>query len=386
MNFDLNTEQKMLKDSARNFFSREADTEFVREMENDEKGYSPKMWKKMARLGWMGLLVPEKYNGEEMGFLDMTVLLEEMGYACLQGPFFSTAVLSVITLLESANENQKKSLLPKIADGSQFITLGWIEESGTYSGKGINAKAELKDDNYIISGTKLFVPDANIADKIIVAARTDNSSEDPDEGISLFVLDLKDDLKGDTNNKSINIEVLKTIRSDKLCEVTFENTIVPKENMVGEPGKGWEILKKVLLKAAVAKCAEMSGGAKRVLEMVVDYAKMRHQFGRPIGSFQAIQHHCADMLTFVDTSVYMTNMASWKINEGLSYEKEASMVKSWVSESYRKLVSIGHQVMGGVGFMEEFDLQLYYKQAKACELAYGDADFHRELVAVEMGL
>ena len=156
--------------------------------------------------------------------------------------------------------------------------------------------------------------------------------------------------------------------------------------MLGEPGKGWETLNKVLLKAAVAKCAEMSGGAKRVLEMVVEYAKMRHQFGRPIGSFQAIQHHCADMLTFVDTSVYMTSMASWKINEGLPYEKEASMVKSWVSESYKKLVSIGHQVMGGVGFMEEFDLQLYFKQAKACELAYGDSDFHRELVAVEMGL
>ena len=386
MNFDLNTEQKMLKDSARNFFSREADKEFIREMENDEKGYSQKMWKKMARLGWMGLLVPEKYNGEEMGFLDMTVLLEEMGYACLPGPFFSTAVLSVITLLESANEKQKKRLLPKIADGSQIITLGWIEESGTYSGKGISAKAELKDDNYIISGTKLFVPDANTADKIIVAARTDNSPEDPDEGISLFVVDLKGDLKGDTNNKSINIEALKTIRSDKLCEVTFKNTIVPKDNMLGEPGKGWETLNKVLLKAAVAKCAEMSGGAKRVLEMVVEYAKMRHQFGRPIGSFQAIQHHCADMLTFVDTSVYMTSMASWKINEGLPYEKEASMVKSWVSESYKKLVSIGHQVMGGVGFMEEFDLQLYFKQAKACELAYGDSDFHRELVAVEMGL
>jgi alkylation response protein AidB-like acyl-CoA dehydrogenase len=386
MNFDLNTEQKMLKDSARNFFSREADTDFIREMENDEKGYSPKMWKKMARLGWMGLLVPEKYNGEAMGFLDMAVLLEEMGYACLQGPFFSSAVLSVITLLESANEKQKKSLLPKIADGSQMVTLAWVEESGTYSGNGINAKAELKDDNYIISGVKLFVPDANTADKIIVAARTDDSSEDPDKGISLFVLDLKGDLNGDSNNDNVNIEVLKTIRSDKLCEVTFKNAIVPKENMLGEPGKGWEILKKVLLKAAVAKCAEMSGGAKRVLEMVVDYAKMRHQFGRPIGSFQAIQHHCADMLTFVDTSVFMTNMASWKINEGLSYEKEASMVKSWVSESYRKLVSIGHQVMGGVGFMEEFDLQLYYKQAKACELAYGDADFHRELVAVEMGL
>ncbi|MBT3312369.1 MAG: acyl-CoA/acyl-ACP dehydrogenase [Desulfobacterales bacterium] len=382
MNFDLNTEQKMLKDSARNFFSREAGTDFIREMENDEKGYSSKMWKKMARLGWMGLLIPEEYNGEDMGFLDMSVLLEEMGYACLPGPFFSTAVLSVITLIECANDRQKKNLLPKIADGSQLLTLAWIEESGTYSGNGITAKAELKDDNYIISGTKLFVPDANSADKIIVAARTDNSSSNPDEGISLFVVDTK----GDSRNENIKIEVLKTIRSDKLCEVTFKNTIVSKENMLGEPGKGWEILKKVLLKAAVAKCAEMSGGAKRVLEIVVDYAKIRHQFGRPIGSFQAIQHHCADILTFVDTSVFMTNMASWKINEGLPYEKQASMVKSWVSESYKKLVSLGHQVLGGVGFMEEFDLQLYYKQAKACELAYGDADFHRELVAVEMGL
>ncbi|MBT7697555.1 MAG: acyl-CoA/acyl-ACP dehydrogenase [Desulfobacterales bacterium] len=378
MNYDLNTEQKMLKDSARKFFSKEADSIFIREMAKDEKGYSKAIWKKMAKLDWMGILIPEEYEGSEMGLLDMVVLLNEMGYACFTGPFVPTAVLGVTTLLEGADDKQKKSILPKIALGKKIVTLAWAEESGQYTSKGVNAKAEVKDDSYVISGTKLYVPDANNADIIICAARTDSSSENSEDGISLFIVDAQND--------GLNVEVLKTIQGDKLCEVSLNNVKVPKENLVGEEGKGWDILKKVLLKAAVAKSAEMIGGGRKVLEMTVDYAKQRNQFGQPIGSFQAIQHHCADMLTYLETSEYMTYQAAWLISEGLSYEKEASMAKAWVSDSYHKLVALGHQVIGGVGFMEEFDIQLYLRQSKTAELAFGDADFHRELVAQELGL
>jgi len=378
MNYDLSIEQKLLKDSVHEFFSKESDSTFVREMVKDDKGFTDKIWRKMAELGWMGLLVPEQYGDFEMSFLDMAILLYEMGYACFPGPYFSTAVLGVITLLEAEDEVHNRNLLPEVARGERILTLAWTETNGTYSPKGISARADLKNDYYILSGTKLFVPDAHVADSILCAARTEDTQENSEEGISLFIVDGR--------SSGLDVEVLSTMAGDKQCEVTFDRVQVPRENLLGELNQGWRVLRKVLQKAAVAKCAEMSGGAQKVLEMTVDYAKKREQFGRPIGSFQAIQHHCADALTYVDTSILMTYQACWRISNGLPFEKETSMCKAWVSDSYRQLVALGHQVMGGTGFMEETDLQLYFKRAKTAELAFGDADFHRELVAQEMGL
>jgi 3-oxocholest-4-en-26-oyl-CoA dehydrogenase beta subunit len=378
MNYDLSSDQKLLKDSAREFFSKEFDTTLFREMVNDDKGYTEEHWKKMAELGWMGLLIPEKYADFEMSFLDMAVLLYEMGYACFPGPFFSTAVLGVITLLEAGSDAQKQKVLPELARGERILTLAWTEASGTYSANGISARADLQNDRYAISGTKLFVPYAHIADTILCAARTEEPQEDSGPGISLFIVDGK--------SRGLGVEVLNTMAGDKLCEVTLDKVRISRGNLLGECNQGWSVLKEVLLKAAVAKCAEMSGGAQKVLEMVIDHAKKRVQFGQPIGSFQAIQHHCANILTYVDTSKFMTYQAAWRISQGLPFEKEASMCKAWVSDSYRQLVALGHQVMGGIGFMEETDLQLYFKQAKAAEIAFGDADFHRELVADQIGL
>lgn len=378
MNYDLNVEQKLLKDSAREFFKKEYDSEFIREMAKDEKGYTDELWRKMAELGWMGLLVPEEYGDYQMTFLDMAVLLYEMGYACFTGPFFSSSVVGVLTILEAGNDEQKQKYLPDAAKGERILTLAWPEVNGTYAAKGISARAELKGDHYVLSGTKFFVPSANAADTIIFAMRTADDQGDDSAGISLFLVEGK--------SAGLHIEMLKTIAGEKQCEIILSNVKVPRANLLGQEGAGWPILKRVLQKSAVAKCAEMAGGAQKVLEMVVDHAKKRVQFDHPIGSFQAIQHHCADILTYVDTSTYITYQAAWKISEGLPFEMTASMCKLWVSDAYQNLVELGHQIMGGTGFMEETDLQLYYKQAKAAELAFGDADFHREMVAQEMGL
>lgn len=378
MRYDLSVDQKLVKDSAREFFATECDTQFVREMAEDDRGYSPEMWHKMAELGWMGILVPEAYAEFEMSFIDMAVLLYEMGYACFPGPFFTTSVVGVLTLLEAANEDQKQRLLPDLANGEKMLTLAWTEENGTYTEKGISTIAEQKGGQYVINGTKLFIPYANSADIIICAARTGEYQGEDNEGISLFLIEKE--------SPGLTVETLQTLAGDKLCEVSLNQVEVLQESLLGEFNHAWPVLKRLLQKAAVAKCAEMSGGAQKVLEMVVDYAKKRVQFDRPIGSFQAVQHHCADILTYVETSAFMTYQAAWKISEGLPFEKEASMSKAWVSDVYRELLRLGHQVMGGIGFMEETDLQLYFKQAKAAELAYGDADYHRELVAQEIGL
>ncbi|MFH1951046.1 MAG: acyl-CoA dehydrogenase family protein [Pseudomonadota bacterium] len=378
MNFGLNEEQQILRDSAHGFFAKECPGTFVREMAEDEKGYTSELWQKMAELGYMGVLFPEQYGGYEGSFLDLAVLLYEMGYVSLPGPYFSTVVHGAITLLEAGNETQKGEILPEVASGEEILTLAWTETGGSYAAQEISLKAELRNDHYVLTGTKLFVPDAHVADKIICVARTQEPTGDYEEGVSLFIVKRE--------NPGLTVQVHSTLAGDKQCEVDFDQVEVPAENLLGELHRGWPILKKVLQKASVAKCAQMIGGGQRAIDLTVPYLKEREQFGRPVGSFQAVKHHCANILTLHDTSKFMTFQAAWRISEGLSFEKEASMCKAWVSDSYRQLVALAHQVMGGIGFMEEHDLQLYFKQAKAGELAFGDARFHRELVAQQMGL
>ncbi len=378
MDYELNQEQQILKDAAHNFFLKECPSAFVRQMMEDEKGYTVDLWKKMAAQGWMGLLIPEAYGGTGGNFLDMAVLLYEAGYACLPGPFFSTAVLGSTALIDGGSEFQKKELLPQVSKGDRILTVAWTEGQGTYAPQAILTRAVLPKLFYLISGTKLFVPDAHVADTLICAVRTQEVPRDPEDGISLFLLPRQ--------SVGIQSQLLKTMAGDKLCEVTFDRVQAHGKDLLGEVNRGWPLLKKVLLKAAVAKCAEMSGAGQKVLDMVIPQVKERIQFGKPIGSFQAVQYHCADILTFFETSKFMTFQAAWRISEGLSFAKEASMSKAWVSDAIRKAVALGHQVMGGMGFMEEHDLQLYFKRTKSAEWAFGNGDFHRELLAREMGL
>jgi len=378
MNYDLNQDQQILKDAAHSFLQKECPSTFVRQMIADEKGYTPGMWKKMADLGWMGILFPEEYGGYGGSYLDMAVVLYETGYACLPGPFFSSVVMGGLTLLEGGSEKQKKELLPQVASGERILTLAWAEKSGNYSRDQISTRAELKGESYLLNGTKLFVPYAHAADTVICVARTASVSSKAEEGISLFLVDGK--------SEGLSVHVLDTLAGDKQCEVVLHQVRVPRENLLGRVDQGGGIMKKVLLMSAVGKCAEMSGGGQRVLELTLDHAKQRVQFGKPIGAFQAIQHFCANILTYLDTSRFMTNQAAWKISQGMNYEKDASLCKAWVSDSCRRLALLAHQVLGGMGFMEEHDMHLYFKQAKAAELAFGDADFHRELAAQQMGL
>jgi 3-oxocholest-4-en-26-oyl-CoA dehydrogenase beta subunit len=341
-------------------------------MAEDEKGYDESLWKDMAELGWMGLMVPEPWGGSGMGFLDLAVLLREMGFFCLPGPFFSTVVLGGLTLLEAGSEAQKEALLPGLASGKHLLSLAWLEQEGTYTPEGLQLRAKSQD-GYRLTGSKLFVPYALGAD-LICAARTGENPLD----ISLFLVGAE--------SPGLELTALQTLAGDKQYLVSFKGVSIPEENLLGRYNEGWPVLQKILRMAAVAKAAEMSGGARRVMEMTVTYVKERIQFGRQVGAFQAVQHHCANMLTLAETLQFMAEQAAWRISAGMPFEKEASLCKAWVSEAYRKLVALGHQCIGGMGFMEEFDLQLYFKQAKTGELLFGDADFHREWLAREMGL
>ncbi len=377
MDLALTEEQEMLKKMARDFLTNKVPKTLVKEMAKDEKGYPPQLWKEMAELGWTGLIFPEKYGGSGATFLDMAVLLEEMGRTCLPGPFFSTVILGGLTILEAGSEEQKQELLPKIASGDLLVTLALTEPSAKYTPDAIQVKATASKEGYVINGTKLFVSDAHVADYIICTARTREGTK-PEDGITLFLIDAK--------SPGIKVTQLKTMVGDKLCEVVFDKVAVSAENVMGELNQGWGYIAKLLQKAAAAKCVEMVGGAQQVLEMTVAYAKERVQFGRPIGSFQAIQHHCANMATDVDGCRFIAYKAAWMVSEGLPCTKEVSMAKAWVSDAFRRVTALGHQVHGGVGFIEDHDMPLYFKRAKAWELTFGDGDFHREIVAQELGL
>jgi alkylation response protein AidB-like acyl-CoA dehydrogenase len=378
MNLDLNEEQEMLRKMARDFLANECSKKLVREMEVDERGYPPELWRKMAELGWMGLPLPEKYGGSGGSFVDLAVLLEEMGRACLPGPFFSTVVLGGLTLLDLGSEEQKADFLPRVAQGEIVLTLALTEPSGSYSPSAIECRARAEGDEYVLEGTKLFVPDAKVADYIICVARTDEQAR-PEQRLSLFLVDAR--------SPGLSYNPLETIVADKQFEVVFDGVRVPRSNLLGELNRGWEAVERVLARSAAAKCAEMVGGAQQVLEMTVSYAKERVQFGRPIGSFQVIQHYCANMAIHVDGSRFVTYKAAWALSEGPQPATlEVSTAKAWVGETYRKLTALAHQIHGAIAFTKDHDLYLYYTRAKAGETVFGDGDYHREIVAQKLGL
>jgi alkylation response protein AidB-like acyl-CoA dehydrogenase len=368
VNVVFSEEQEMLRKTARAFLAEKCPPTSVKKIKDSKSGYSPELWKEMAELGWMGLVFPEKYGGNNMSFLDLAVLVEEMGRACLPSPYFSTVILGGLPIMNFGSEVQKKEHLPRIVGGEEVVSLALTEPNARYDASGVEVKATVDANGYVINGTKLFVPDANVADFILVATRTDDKAK-PEDGVTIFIVDAK--------TQGMNYVVLDTIAKDKLCELAFDQVKVKKETILGQLNQGWTNVQKIMEWAAVAKCCEMVGGAQAVLDMTVDYAKQRIQFGQPIGSFQAIQHHCADMLIDVDTSRLITYEAALMISKGLPCSKEVAMSKAWVSEAYRRVVILGHQVHGGVSLIEDHNMPLYFKQAKAAELAFGGVGHYR---------
>jgi alkylation response protein AidB-like acyl-CoA dehydrogenase len=377
MDLGLNEEQEMLRESARGFLQRECPKKLVKELDESDEGYSRELWRKMAGLGWMGLVFPEKYGGSGRNFLDLAILLEEMGYNIVPSPFFSTVVLGGLAILTAGSEEQKIEFLPRIARGEMILSLALTEPAASYDAASVKTEAIARNGKYVIKGTKLFVLNANVADYILCVART-RKTRNPEDGITVFLVDAR--------SPGLKCTLLKTLARDKQCEVVFDNVTVSEKSVVGRRGEGWPIVKDILQKAAVGKCAEMVGGAQAALDMAVNYAKERVQFGRPIGSFQAIQHYCANMAMDVSGSRFVTYKAAWRVSEGLPAALNAAIAKAWVSEAYGRVALSAHQIFGAIGFTMDHDIHLYYRQAKAGEIIFGGADFHRAVVAHELGL
>jgi alkylation response protein AidB-like acyl-CoA dehydrogenase len=374
MDIGFTEEQELLRTSARRFLENECPTAFVRQRMAEPAAMTDTFWQKLAEQGWFGLLYPEEAGGSGLGLVDMTVLMEEMGRAVMPGPFFSTVLLGGAAILEAGSPAQRQEWLPRITAGDAKVGLAWTEPNARWDAAGIVATGRETAGGFALSGTKLFVPDAHLAEALVVAARTRDGST-MEDGVSLFLVP--------NGAAGLAVTLLPTIdETRKLCEVRLDNVAVPPAALLGQLHTGWRALARVLDRAVVALCAEMCGGAQRVLDMTTDYAKIRIAFGKPIGSYQGVKHRAADMLVDVENAKSLTYYAAWAIDEGLAEAPLAvSMAKAYASDAYRKVAGAGIQLHGGIGFTWEHDLQLYFKRAKASEVAFGDATWHRERVA-----
>ncbi|TAK26792.1 MAG: acyl-CoA dehydrogenase [Chloroflexota bacterium] len=376
MDLALSEDQQLLKETARKFLRKECPRTFVRELLATPEGYSPKLWRKMAEMGWLSLPFPETYDGTAASFLDLGVLLEEMGRALLPGPFFSTMLLGGYPILDAGSAAQKAALLPRIAAGDLILTFAFLETGAAYDPCAVNLVARPDGDAYVLDGVKLFVPNAHVADLVLTVARTSPGGDK--HGLTIFLVDGHD--------PDLHCTLLQPIDHAKLCEVAFDGLRVPRENVLGEVDGAWTTIERALARAAIGECLQLIGGMQVVLDMSVEHVKNRVQFGQPVGAFQAVQHHCANMLVDLDGARLLAYEAACAVSEGSPTEKLVAMAKAWVGEACHRIMSHAHQVHGGTGFIDEHDLTLYFRRTVAAEVAYGGADFHYRALAQTLEL
>ena len=375
MDFGFTKDQDLIRKSAREFFEKECPKEKVRELKTDKKGYDPKMWKKLAGLGYLGLVISEEYGGAEGEYLDLMIFMEEIGKNIVPFPFFTTVCQCAPALEQFGSKAQKKAYLPKIAEKGDIWSYALNEDKADYSAEDIQLSATADSDGYVLNGTKLFVPYANSAKQLLVVART-KKTDNLQEGVTVFIVDAK--------SAGIEIEEIPTAARDMKCEVRLNNVKVAADNVLGEVDKGWEIVDYVLQFGSVLKAAEMSGGTQSALEIATKYAKERYQFGKPIGSFQSLQHLLVNMLTEVDGLKNLVYEAAWKMSEGTPDRMLNSMVKVKANNAYHQVCYNAVYIHGAIGWTEEMDISLYLLRAKANENDCGGTDMHKELIAVQL--
>jgi alkylation response protein AidB-like acyl-CoA dehydrogenase len=381
MDFALSEDQEMLRTMARDFLEKECPEAVVRQIETDERGYSPELWRKIAELGWLGISIPEEYGGTGGDAVDLMVIHEEMGRALFPSPHLSTVVLCGHTILEAGNDKQKREIIPKIVNGELILAMALTEPESSWDGKawcpeGVTVKAVPNGDDYIIDGVKLFVHDAHIADYLLCVTRTKDDGT-PEKGITLFLVDAR--------SPGISYELLDTLANrNTQSEVVFDKVRVPKANIIGELNGGWTPLSKSIKTGAVLLCAQMVGAGQRILEMTVDYAKTRIQFDMPIGINQYVQEHCVQLVIRQDACRYATQYAAWALGQP-EQDMEVAMAKAWCSEAFEQICWRAHQVFAGVGTMAVLHIMpLYTRRGFVQEHYLGDTPFWLEKVALEL--
>ncbi len=375
MDFNYTVEQKMIKDSAKKFFDKELTKDKIKELQEDDVEIEDGFWEKISKLGWPGLVFPDEYKGEGLGLMELAVLYEECGRALMPTTFYSN-MAAAFCILNGGREEQKKKLLTRVSDGKTKLTLAVAEHQAIHDLNYLKTEARLINGKYYISGKKLFVPNTASADYLIVAARTEDNNANT--VITLFLVD--------KSNKGLSFENLLTFGLDSQSEVVLENVEVSPDQIIGEIGDGKSIIDQTTDQTTALQCIEMVGGAQEVIKMTADYVKKRVQFDRPIGSFQAVQHHMTNMAMEIEGAYYAAWNAVWRLSERKSCAKEISLAKAWTSDAYKNTTIMAHQLHGGIGYALEYDLYLYSNRAKTTAIWNGTSDYHYQKLADELGM
>ncbi|MFC2072292.1 acyl-CoA dehydrogenase family protein [Chloroflexota bacterium] len=373
MDFSLTESQEMIRRTARDFVERECPIEVAKELnksetgfsadvwhfeqDNSKAGFSPDIWRKMAELGWVGMILPEAYGGRGSDFLDLAIICQELGWAAMPSPLISSGVLCGLTILEGGTEQQKQQLLPSIAKGERILALALTEQDYGWGPESVQLTASARDGKFVLNGTKLYIPDAHIADQLLCVART-RQSRDPQEGITLFLVDRQ--------SPGLSCHNMAGFVGDRQNAVVFDSVEVDRSAVIGELDRGWSALAPAIEKASVILCAYMVGGCQRVWEMTVEYCNTRKQFGVAIGTFQRVQDLIIEVVNALDAARWTTYEALWKIDEQRADVSQAvTLAKIVSSEGYRKACTSSSQAHGGMGVVKDYPLYLYIKKSRS---------------------
>ncbi len=373
MDLDFSEEQEMLRELVRGVCSTYADLDVVRAMEDDPVGYPPELWKQLGELDLIGLTLPAAYGGSEMSLLEAAVVYEEMGRALAPSPHFVSAVLGAGALVAAGSDGQRDDWLSRLASGEAIFSVAWLEPGGSFGPAGVQltatAGSEGGTDVLVLDGTKRHVPFASSAERLVVLARTGPGERDVD----LFLVD--------PNAPGVELVQQFTMASDTQYEVRFNGVRVPATDRLGTAGSGWATWDELMYDGAILMAAQAVGGAQYALEITVQYSKDREQFDKPLGAFQALAHYMADAKTAVDGATLLVYEAAWARANGRDVRKLAPMAKLFACQTFRDTTAMAQQIFGGVGFTLEYDIQLYFRRAKAQQLNWWNDRHLEELIA-----
>ena len=375
MDMEFTEEQQALQTTARSFLSAESPLSAAREMESSEDGFSRELWKKMADLGWLGLTHSEDVGGAGMGSVELVVLAKELGRTLCPSPYIQTVILAGGAIAAAASNEQKQRLLPAIISGEMVIAFALQEENTFYDARGVSAKATKDGDGYVLNGTKMFVEFASAADRVLVVART--AGEPPaNDGLAMFLVD--------PNDVNIQLEPLNTMARDRQFQMKLDGVKVAPEDVIGTPGKAWDALEGVIERGVVALCGYMVGASESIHATTTAFAKERIQFGRPIGSFQAIQHYLALSITEILAADTTAFYAAWTLDEGEPSREIVAKAKAFAGDTFRKASDLGAQIHGGIGYDESMDTTLFLRRGKQYQLSMGGTGFWEDVIAEEI--
>lgn len=372
LDLGLSESEEMLKKTALDFMRRDAPKEVVQALQETDTGYTDEIWRKVVEMGWLGVIIPEKYGGTGNALTSAGVLFEALGTGPLPGPYFSSGILGSLIILEAGSEEQKQRILPAIAAGEQIVTLALTEPEYSWEPGAISTTATSKNGDFALEGVKFFTPDAQAATHFIVAARTGKEA-DPAKGISLFLVDRK--------SEGVSVRQLPGFLTGRAFEVKLDSVRVPHSDVLGDGNEGWPELKQAIDKAIPVLCAYKVGGCQAVFDMSLEYSRFRVQFGQLIGRFQRVQDMIIEMVNHLDTARWTTYEALWKLDTGRPAAESIHLAKAVSSEAYWEVCTLGHRVFSGVSYSKEHALSFHTRASRALFNHLGEPSYHRQQLA-----